>query len=167
MWKRVLASPNSGTATIARVVLGAVMLPHGAQKMLGWFGGYGWDRTMAYFTQSLHVPAVFAVLAILAEFFGALGLLFGLLGRVAAFGISCVMLVAAITVHLGNGFFMDWFGSAAGEGFEFHLLALGLGILVMIRGSGALSIDRWLVARQIGTESSAGPAVAAGATPIR
>lgn len=140
----LVGTPADPAATVARISLGAMMLPHGMQKMLGAFGGLGFAGTMKMFTESMHVPAPFAFLAIAAEFFGALGLLTGVLGRVAAFGVASTMLVAVLTVHLANGFFMNWTGQQHGEGFEFHLLALGLALVVMIRGSGALSGDRLL-----------------------
>lgn len=121
------------------------MFPHGAQKMLGWFGGPGFSGTMGFFTEQMGIPALFAFLAIMAEFAGALGLITGLLSRVAALGIASVMTVAILTGHLANGFFMNWYGNQKGEGFEYHLLALGLAFVVMIQGSGALSLDRKLL----------------------
>ncbi len=130
----------------ARLALGAVMLPHGAQKLLGWFGGHGFDATMKHFTETMGIPAVLAFLVIAAESFGALGLVVGLLSRVAALGIGAVMAVA-ITVHRPNGFFMNWSGSLEGEGYEYHILALGLSLAVLIGGSGAFSLDRALLAR--------------------
>ena len=117
---------------------------HGAQKLLGWFGGYGFTGTMGFFTQQMHIPAPFAFLAICAEFFGGLGLIVGLLSRIAAFGIVCNMLVAVATVHVHNGFFMNWTGQQKGEGFEYHLLALALLLVVLVKGAGALSIDHAL-----------------------
>jgi putative oxidoreductase len=129
---------------MVRLVLGVVFFAHGAQKMLGWFGGYGFTGTMGFFTQMMHIPAPLAFLAICAEFFGGLGLLVGLLSRVAAFGIAMNMLVAIFTVHIHNGFFANWTGQQKGEGFEYHLLALALLLIVMIKGGGALSIDRAL-----------------------
>jgi len=142
---RLLATDNAWTLAVARLALGVVIFPHGAQKMLGWFGGQGFTATMGFFTGQ-GVPAPLALLAIVAEFFGSLGLIVGLLGRVAAFGIFCVMVVAILTVHLPNGFFMNWLGKQAGEGFEYHLLAIGLALVVMIGGSGALSVDHSLSA---------------------
>ena len=140
---RLLVTTNGGIpALIARLTLGFVMFPHGAQKMLGWFGGYGVTGTMGFFTGTMHIPALFAFLAILAEFAGSLGLIVGFFGRVAAFGIACNMVVAILTVHAANGFFMNWFGAQKGEGFEYHLLAIGLALIVMISGSGSFSIDR-------------------------
>lgn len=145
---KVLATNNDYGALVARVALGLVILPHGAQKALGWFGGYGFQGTMNFFTQQMHIPAPFALLAIAAEFLGALGLITGVLGRISAFGVGFTMLVAALTVHLPNGFFMNWFGAQKGEGIEYFVLAIGLALTVMIKGAGALSIDR-LVAKQL------------------
>ena len=132
---------NSTAPLIARLMLGIVMFPHGAQKMLGWFGGYGFSGTMNFFTGTMHIPAALAFLAILAEFAGSLGLITGLLGRVAAFGIATNMVVAIATVHGANGFFMNWFGNQKGEGFEYHLLAIGLALVVLIHGAGKASLD--------------------------
>jgi putative oxidoreductase len=141
--KRLLATSDSWALTASRLALGLVMFPHGAQKMLGWFGGPGFTATMGFFTGQ-GIPAPLAFLAIVAEFFGSLGLIVGLLGRVAAFGIFCVMVVAILAVHLPNGFFMNWSGQQAGEGFEYHVLAIGLALAVMIGGTGAMSFDRAL-----------------------
>ncbi len=139
--KPIFKTTDSYLPTIARLTLGAVMFPHGAQKVLGWFGGYGFSGTMGFFTNQMHIPAVFAFLAILAEFAGSLGLITGFLSRVAAFGIAANMLVAVVMVHCANGFFMNWFGNQKGEGFEYHVLAIGLALIVMIAGAGKLSVD--------------------------
>jgi putative oxidoreductase len=124
---------------ILRLILAVVIFPHGAQKALGWFGGHGFKGTMKYFTNS-GIPTGFGLLAIAAEFLGPLGLTVGLLTRVAAFGIACVMLVA-ITVHWPHGFFINWYGNQKGEGIEYHLLALGIAITLIIVGAGAWSLD--------------------------
>ena len=142
MFRKLVSTPNDFTLTIVRLVLGVVFFAHGAQKMLGWFGGYGFHGTMGFFTQQMGIPAPLAFLAICAEFFGGLGLLVGLLGRIAALGIIVNMLVAIATVHHVNGFFMNWTGQQKGEGFEFHLLAIALAVVILIKGSGAMSIDR-------------------------
>ena len=144
MLRKVLATSNDWTLTLLRLVAGTVFFAHGAQKVLGWFGGYGFSGTMGFFTNLLHIPAPFAFLAICAEFLGGLGLIVGLLGRVAAFGIACNMLVAVLMVHAQNGLFMNWTGQQKGEGFEFHLLALAIMVLLMVRGSGAFSADHAL-----------------------
>jgi putative oxidoreductase len=142
LWLRriVATKPDAGPA-IARVALGLVMFPHGAQKALGWFGGYGWSGTYGFLTAKLGVPGPFAVLAILAEFVGALALIAGIGSRVAALGIAAVMVVAIGMVHLQSGFFMNWTGAQAGEGFEYHLLALALAAIVIVKGGGTASID--------------------------
>jgi putative oxidoreductase len=140
---------NSTAPLVARLMLGFVMFPHGAQKMLGWFGGHGFSGTMGFFTGTMHIPAVFAFLAILAEFAGSLGLITGLLSRVAAFGIATNMVVAILIAHAANGFFMNWFGNQKGEGFEYHLLAIGLALIVLIHGAGKASLDA-LIAGHLG-----------------
>lgn len=142
MFKKLFQTTDDKVLTVLRLVLGVVFLAHGSQKMLGWFGGYGFKGTMGFFTQAMHIPAVFAFLAIAAEFFGGLGLLFGLLSRVAAFGITTTMLVAIFMVHLPNGLFMNWSGQQKGEGIEYHLLVLAMTVTLMIRGAGAFSLDR-------------------------
>jgi putative oxidoreductase len=137
----LIQSRDSLLPLIARVALGIVMFPHGAQKVFGWFGGHGFTGSMTFFTHTMHVPAPLAFLAILAEFAGSLGLITGFLSRIAAFGIACNMFVAIFTVHVANGFFMNWYGVNKGEGFEFHILAIGLALAVMIGGAGKASID--------------------------
>lgn len=143
MFRKLLATSDDWTLTLMRLVVGVVFFAHGAQKMLGWFGGYGFSGTMGYFTHS-GIPVPLAFLAIAAEFFGGMGLVVGLFSRVAAFGIVVNMVVAVLTVHLPNGFFMNWSGAQKGEGFEYHLLAIALGIAILVRGAGAASMDRAL-----------------------
>jgi putative oxidoreductase len=132
------------SSLVARLSLGLVMFPHGAQKALGWFGGNGFSGTMGFFTGQLHIPPLFAFLAIAAEFVGSIGLITGLLSRVAAVGIGVNMVVAIIMVHGANGFFMNWYGNQKGEGFEFHLLTLGLAAVVILAGAGKWSVDSFL-----------------------
>jgi putative oxidoreductase len=142
MIRRLFATDDSTATAILRLVLGLVFFAHGAQKMLGWFGGFGFSGTMAFFTGTMHIPAPLAFLAITAEFFGGLGLIMGLLTRIAAFGIAVNMLVAIATVHHAFGFFMNWNGRQRGEGYEYHLLVLAMTAFLMIRGAGAFSLDR-------------------------
>jgi putative oxidoreductase len=144
MIRRIYATDDSAATAILRLVLGIVFFAHGAQKMLGWFGGFGFAGTMGFFTGMMHIPAPLAFLAIAAEFFGGIGLILGFLTRIAAFGIGVNMLVAIMTVHHTFGFFMNWAGTQKGEGFEFHLLVLAMVVFLMIRGGGAFSIDRLL-----------------------
>jgi putative oxidoreductase len=144
MFRKLIATDNDFATTILRLALGVIFFAHGAQKALGWFGGYGFTGTMGYFTGVLHIPAAFAFLAIAAEFLGGLGLIFGLLTRVAAFGPFCNMIVAVAMIHHNFGFFMNWTGTQKGEGYEYHLLLLAASGFLMIRGAGAASIDRLL-----------------------
>jgi putative oxidoreductase len=127
---------------LLRLTLAIVIFPHGAQKALGWFGGPGFTGTMAYFGKSF--PAPLGFLAIVAEFLGPLGLAIGLLTRVAAFGVACEMLVAVLTTHVPHGFFMNWSGNQKGEGFEFHILALGIALALILGGAGLWSVDALL-----------------------
>ena len=132
---------SSTTNLILRVALGAVMFPHGAQKALGWFGGYGFAGTMGFFSGTMHVPAVLAFLAIMAEFLGSIALILGLFTRVAALGIGANMVVAIAMVHAQYGFFMNWFGAQKGEGIEYHLLVLAIVLVLVVRGGGKWSAD--------------------------
>lgn len=134
---------NDSAALIARLALGLVILPHGMQKLLGMFGGYGFWPTVEFFTGT-GIPAPVAVLIILGESFGALFLVLGLISRVSAAGIALIMLGAVLLVHLPNGFFMNWFGTQGGEGFEYHILAIGLALIVILRGGGKWSLDTLL-----------------------
>jgi putative oxidoreductase len=144
MIRKLAATDDDAAIAILRLALGVIFFAHGAQKMLGWFGGYGFTGTMGFFTGMLHIPTVFAFLAIAAEFFGGLGLIFGLFTRVAALGISCNMIVAVAMVHHQFGFFMNWTGAQKGEGYEYHVLLLAALVVLMIRGAGAASGDRLL-----------------------
>lgn len=143
----LLRTDHDRVALLLRLALGLVILPHGAQKLLGWFGGHGFEGTMGYFTGALGIPAAVAFLVILAESAGALALVTGFLGRVSAAGIAAVMAGAVLTSHLQHGFFMNWSGQQAGEGFEYHLLAIAIAVALMVRGSGAWSLDRLLARR--------------------
>jgi putative oxidoreductase len=144
MLRKLISTDNDSATAILRFVLGVIFFAHGAQKMLGWFGGYGFSGTMGFFTDVMHIPVLFAFLAITAEFFGGLGLILGFLTRIAALGIFFNMVVAIAMVHYRFGFFMNWTGAQKGEGFEYHLLVLAITAFLMIRGAGAVSIDRVL-----------------------
>jgi putative oxidoreductase len=144
MFRKLIATDNDTATTILRLVVGVIFFAHGAQKMLGWFGGYGFTGTMGFFTGVMHIPAPIAFLAIAAELFGGLGLILGLLTRVASFGIFSNMVVAVAMVHGQFGLFMNWSGAQKGEGYEYHLLVLAMTAFLMIRGAGAASVDRLL-----------------------
>ena len=144
MLHRLVKTDSDYALTTLRLVLGTLFFIHGCQLMLGWFGGYGLSGSMQFFNQHLGIPAAFAFLAICTEFFGGLMLILGLAGRLAALGIICDMAVAVVKVHWQFGLFMNWFGNQKGEGFEYHLLAISIGLVIVLRGSGALSLDRLL-----------------------
>lgn len=139
----MVATSDSLAPLFLRLSLGIMILPHGLQKTLGWFGGHGFQGTMGYLTNTVGAPWVFALLAILAESVGGVMLLAGLGTRVAALGVGAVMLVAAMQ-HRANGFFMNWFGNQKGEGIEFHLLAVGLALGLIALGGGKWSLDAQL-----------------------
>lgn len=145
MFQNLIRTSDDTAALIARVTAGLVMFPHGAQKMLGWFGGGGFSGTTAFFSGQLGIPAFLTALIIIGEFFGSLGLITGFLGRFCAAATIVIMLGAVFMVHLGNGFFMNWYGNQQGEGYEYHLLMIGLCLIVLLRGSGKMSIDRRLM----------------------
>jgi len=138
--KRLMSTTNDVALTFLRLVLGVVFFAHGAQKLLGWFGGYGFHGTMGFF-EHLGMPAPVAFLIICTEFFGGLGLIVGLLTRIAALGIGVEMIGAIFLVHLPNGFFMNWYGTQKGEGFEYHLLAIAIAGVLLLRGAGKFSAD--------------------------
>ena len=148
MIRKLYATDDNTATVILRLVLGVVFFAHGAQKMLGWFGGYGFSATMGFFTGMMHIPAPLAFLAIVAEFFGGLGLILGLLNRIAAFGIGINMIVAIATVHGAFGFFMNWTGAQKGEGVEYHLLVLAMAVFLMIRGQVPSRLIAPLLSRQ-------------------
>jgi putative oxidoreductase len=138
----LLRTDASVTPLIARLALGLVMFPHGAQKVLGWFGGYGFEGTMGFLTGQVGLPWIVALLVLAIEFLGSIALIVGAAGRLAALGIVAVMTGAIATAHFTNGFFMNWSGQQAGEGFEYHLLAIALAAVVLVAGSGKASVDR-------------------------
>lgn len=142
MFKKLLQTDEDISGFILRLTLGIVFFPHGAQMALGWFGGYGLSATLSGFTDKMHIPLFLAILAVAALFLGSIALVIGFLTRLAAFGIGVVMVVAIFMAHLRFGFFMNWFGTQQGEGFEYHLLALGITLALMARGGGSFSIDK-------------------------
>jgi putative oxidoreductase len=147
MLARLLATNGDWVLTVARVVLGVAFFVHGSQKLLGWFGGHGLSATVRTFRDQMGIPAPLTYLAIAAEFFGGLGLIVGLLARVAALGIAITMIVAMFKVHLKFGFLLNWFGDRPGHGIEYHLLALALALLIIVHGAGAFSLDLALYRR--------------------
>jgi putative oxidoreductase len=147
MLRKLFATNKDVIQIFLRLTIGAVMFPHGAQKVLGWFGGGGFKVTLDGMT-GMGLPAAIVVMVMTAEFLGSLGLIFGFLTRLSALGVISVMLGAIFTVHQQYGFFMNWMGKQAGEGFEYHLLAIGIAVALLVRGGGAFSIDRALEGAQ-------------------
>jgi len=143
VFRKWIATTNDWTLTILRLAAGIMIFPHGLQKTFGSFGGPGFSAQMAGFERG-HIPALFAFLAIMAEFLGGIGLILGALTRIAAFGLAVNMVVAVYVLNWSNGFFMNWTGRQKGEGFEFHLLVVAILIVLMARGGGAVSVDRAL-----------------------
>ena len=146
--RQLFQTDDSWTGLVLRLSLGLVIFPHGAQKLLGWFGGFGFSGTMGFFTDTMHLPWIVALLVIVGEFFGSLGLIAGLLTRFTAASFIVIMLGAIITSHLPNGFFMNWFGKQAGEGYEYHLLVIGISGALLLTGAGKWSVDR-IVAQRV------------------
>ena len=142
MISNLFSTSPDWTLTLIRVILGVVFFAHGAQKVLGWFGGSGLKGTLHMMHDHLHLPIPVAILSVMSEFLGGAGLIVGLLGRVAAVGVCLTMVSAIVMVHWRNGLFMNWFGDRKGHGFEYHLLALALAIAIVARVSGAASLDR-------------------------
>jgi putative oxidoreductase len=147
MLKKFFATKPEFAMLYLRLLLAAVIFPHGAQKTLGWFGGHGYEGTMQFFTQQLHIPAFFAFLAITAEFLGSIALVFGFVTRLAAFGIGTTIAVAVFMVHLSNGFFMNWTGQQKGEGFEYHILVIAIALALMFKGGGRWALDSVIAKR--------------------
>ena len=144
MWANLFYTNPDWIETLIRITLGVVFFAHGAQKLLGWFGGPGYKETMRTMHQFLGVPSPLAFLAIATEFFGGAALIVGLFSRVAALGIAVTMVVAIFTVHVRYGLFLNWFGDRKGHGYEYHLLVIALAAVIIARGAGALSLDRLL-----------------------
>jgi uncharacterized membrane protein YphA (DoxX/SURF4 family) len=141
-WKQgVFATHADWTGTILRLTLGGILWPHGAQKLLGWFDGPGFSQEMQFFTEVVGMPWVIGFLVIIIEFFGAFSLIVGFATRFWAIAVVGLMIGIILTSHLEYGFFMNWFGNQAGEGFEYHLLVIGLALASLLQGSGKYAID--------------------------
>lgn len=144
MKQKILYTENGWAPLVMRLLLSVVLWAHGAQKLLGWFGGYGFENSMKFFTDTVGIPSVLGFLVIVLEFFGPLFVLAGLLTRIWAALMTLLFIAIPLSSHLQNGFFMNWFGNQPGEGYEFFLLAIGLSVGLVIVGGGKYSADRWL-----------------------
>lgn len=141
MKSKIFQTNNDWMGLATRLSIGVVLLPHGAQKLLGWWGGYGFSGTMGFFTDTMNLPWLIAFMVIVIEFFGALSLIAGFASRLWS-ALTIILFIGIIlTSHLEHGFFMNWFGNQQGEGYEFHLLMIGLAIATLINGSGKYSMD--------------------------
>jgi len=147
MQQKIFGTNNDWTGLVTRITIGFILFPHGAQKLFGWFGGYGFNGTMAFFTGKMHLPWIIGLLVIIIESIGTLLLVAGFAGRIWSALIVILMTGILLTSHLDNGFFMNWFGNQKGEGYEFDLLLIGLSVATLINGSGRFSIDQ-LIAKQ-------------------
>ena len=145
MKNKIFNTNNDLTGLITRLTLGLILFPHGAQKMLGLFGGYGFTGTMGFFTDTMKLPWIIGFLVIIIEFIGALSLIAGFASRIWSVLIIILFTGIIFSWHLNNGFFMNWFGNQKGEGYEYHLLMIGLAIATFINGSGKYSVDEKLV----------------------
>lgn len=145
--KLVTTHPNLGFS-IARLTLGFVLFPHGVQKLLGLFGGFGYSATIEMFTTQMGLPSIVAFSVIMIEFFGSIALIFGLFSRFWALSVVGMFLGIIFTTQLEHGFFMNWFGNQAGEGFEYSLLVIGLALTILVNGSGKWSIDTIISKKQ-------------------
>ena len=139
--KKIFQTNESNAATILRIVLGIILFPHGAQKLFGWFGGYGFNGTMGFLTGTAGLPWIIAFLVIAIEFFGAIALILGFGTRIVATGIIALFAGIVFTSHLQNGFFMNWAGNQPGEGYEYHLLVIGMALALLVSGAGKWSVD--------------------------
>jgi putative oxidoreductase len=144
---KLLGTPNSWTIAIIRIVLGVAVFPHGAQKLLGWFGGYGFEGTMNYFTGTVGLPWIVGFLVIVLEFFGAIALIIGIGTRIVAAAYIVLALGIVFTTHIQHGFFINWFGNQMGEGYEYFLLWIAMAIALVLNGAGKFSIDRFVLVR--------------------
>ena len=155
MIESLTGTHSDWTVGIVRIMLGLVFFAHGAQKMLGWYGGPGLAKSMRTFTEDLHLPSTLAFLVIAGEFLGGIGLIVGLFSRIAALVIAVTMLGAIATVHFRFGLFLNWFGGQKGHGIEYHLLAIALALVVVVKGAGAFSIDNTVCKLVPGAEQHA------------
>lgn len=145
---------NNYSLLFLRIVAAIAIFPHGAQKLLGWFGGAGLQATLNSFSAYLGIPSYLAILAVLAESLGALLLVLGLFSRVSAFGLAVTMVVAVFSAHIHNGFFMNWSGTAKGEGFEYHFIYFAIVMVIAVKGAGAFAMDSLLSKKTADEKSS-------------
>ena len=142
MKELIIQTTDHWVGLVLRLTAGIIMLPHGLQKLMGLFGGYGFSDTVEYFTKTMKLPWIIAVAVILIESIGALLMIAGALTRLWAMAFIAVMLGAIISTNAKNGLFMNWYGTQSGEGYEYHLLMIGICAALLLVGSGKFSVDR-------------------------
>lgn len=145
MKNKIFNTNTDWTGLVTRLTIGLILLPHGAQKMFGMFGGYGFSGTLGFFTGTMHLPWLIGFMVIIIEFIGALSLIAGFASRIWSALTIILFLGIIFSSHVDNGFFMNWFGNQKGEGYEYHLLVIGLSLTTLINGSGKYSIDERIV----------------------
>lgn len=145
MKQKIFHTDDSWTMTIIRLILGLVIFPHGAQKLLGWFGGYGFNGTMNFFTGTVGLPSTIGFLVIMIEFFGSLALIAGIGTRIIAGAYIILAMGIMLSSHIQHGFFINWYGNQAGEGFEFFILWIGMAIALFLNGAGKYSVDKLII----------------------
>lgn len=143
MLKTLVTTDNSPAQLVIRIALGVVIFPHGAQKVLGWFGGPGYGATVTAFS-AMGFPLWAIMLLMVSEMCGSLLLILGLFTRIWALSIGTAIAICMKMNHLQHGFFMNWLGQQQGEGYEYHILVLGIALALVVRGGGMLSFDRVL-----------------------
>ena len=140
----IFKTSDSWSLTILRIFLAIVVFPHGAQKLLGWFGGYGFSSSIGFLTQSVGLPWFVAFLVIILESIGAVALIVGIGTRIIAISYIVLAIGIVFTSHIQNGFFINWFGNQPGEGYEYFILWIGMAVALVINGAGKYSLDRVL-----------------------
>jgi putative oxidoreductase len=145
MKNRIFTTNNDWTGLVTRLTIGLILFPHGAQKVLGWFGGFGFTGTMGFFTSTMHLPWIIAFLVIVIEFAGAISLIVGFASRLWSIAMIILFIGIIFTSHIDYGFFMNWFGNQKGEGYEYALLIIGISIATLINGSGKFSVDQKII----------------------
>ena|SRR5579872_3620814 len=144
MRNNIYKTSDDWTGLVLRLSMALVMIPHAIQHTTGGLGGFGYTKVMDYFTSTMHMPWLVALLVIVIEILAPLLLLIGFATRFAAASLIVLMTGIIFSSHIQFGFFMNWFGSEKGEGYEYHLLYIGLALAAFFNGGGKYAIDRYL-----------------------
>src|SRR5579872_5678054 len=144
MRNNIFKTTGDWTGPVLRLSMALVMMPHAIQHTTGGFGGFGYAKVMDYFTLTMHMPWLLAFLVIVIEVLAPLLLLLGFATRFAAASLIVLMTGIIFSSHIQFGFFMNWFGTQKGEGYEYHLLYIGLALAAFFNGGGKYAVDRYL-----------------------